>query len=252
MEKPGTNSKDQFNRRSFLSNAAKMVALAGLLGPFEQACTNKSRQKNNSTGNKEKVPNKKNAHTAKHNRKEWHHEGLLVNKKTGVLHLPTVATYIFYDQITSSHLQPLNMDNWESQVQGNVRFNKDKSGNILEALSLQKLRNDVNNDTLAAATTILEKSFSKDCENKIGQNINATNYRLHELMLQLIALNSNVSNENKWQAFTDKVSKPQKIGKRCKWMETESAFNERVKYISDREADYKKRLNQRASKYAFT
>ena len=252
MEKPETNSNNQFNRRRFISNTVKWAALAGLLAPLEQACGNKSQQKDKSTGNKEKDPNKKNAHTSKNNRTKWHHEGLLVNQKTNVVHLPTAATYVFYDQIAADHLQELSMNNWENQFQGKIHFNKDKSGNILEVLSLQKLRNDVNNDSLTAATNTLSKAFSKDCDNSKGLNHNATNYRLHELMLQLVALNSTIPAESKWQAFNEKVKRPAKLGKRCKWMETETAFNERVKYIMDREADYKKRLNQRASKYSFT
>ena len=252
MDQQNTNSNKQFNRRRFISDTVKWAALAGLLAPLEQACGNKSQQKDKSTGNKEKDPNNKNVHASKHNRKKWHHEGLLVNKKTGVVHLPTATTYIFYDEIASGHVQELNLNLWESQVQGKVHFNKEKSGNILEALSLQKLRSEVNNDSLSAATYALSGAFSKDCDNKNGQNHNITNYRLHELMLQLVALNTNIPVESKWQAFNEKVKRPAKLGKRCKWMETETAFNERVKYIMDREADYKKRLNQRASKYSFT
>lgn len=260
MSQSASNNKSSFNRRRFISDTIKLAALTGLLAPLEQACNNNSSKPDKDLG---KQPNKpaakkqvdqKNSHlhTTKKNRTKWHHEGLLVNKKTNVVHLPTAATYMFYDQIASNHLQELNMSAWENQVQGNIHFNKDKSGNILEALSLQKLKNDVNNDTLTVATNTLSKAFSKDCENKKGQNRNATNYRLHELMLQLIALNSNIPVESKWQAFNEKVRKPQKIGKRSKWMETETAFNERVKYIMDREGDYKKRLNERSSKYSLT
>jgi len=71
-------------------------------------------------------------------------------------------------------------------------------------------------------------------------------------MLQLVALNSNIPSTNKWQAFNEKLVKPQKLGKGQKWMETETGFNERIKYIQDREADYKKRLKEIASKYSVT
>ena len=71
------SNRNSFNRRRFISDAMKWAALAGLLVPLEQACGNKSQQKDKSTGNKEKDPNKKNAHVVKHNRKKWHHEGLL-------------------------------------------------------------------------------------------------------------------------------------------------------------------------------
>ncbi len=98
----------------------------------------------------------------------------------------------------------------------------------------------------------LAKAFGKEYESSKGINHNNTNYRLHELMLQLIALSSNIPPADKWQAFNEKVQKPQKLGKRQKWMETETSFNERIKYIQDREVDYKKRLKDRASKYSFT
>jgi hypothetical protein len=69
-------------------------------------------------------------------------------------------------------------------------------------------------------------------------------------MLQLITLNNNMP--YKWQTFNDRVRKPQKIGKRQSWMADENSFNQRVTYIRDREADYKNRLINRASKYALT
>jgi hypothetical protein len=256
MKESEANKNNQFNRRRFISDTVKWAALAGLLAPLEQACGNKSQQKDKqlgqTTGKKPVDQKNSHIHVKKQNRTKWHHEGLLVNQKTNVVHLPTATTYVFYDAIKADHMQELNLNNWESQVQGKIHFNKDKSGNILEALSLQKLKNDVNNDSLTAATNVLAKAFSKECDNKKGQNHNATNYRLHELMLQLVTLNTNVTAESKWQAFNDKVRKPQKLGKRCKWMETEAAFNDRVKYITDRQEDYKKRLNKRASKYALT
>jgi hypothetical protein len=117
---------------------------------------------------------------------------------------------------------------------------------------LQNFRGEVNDDSLNEAMNMLSKAFGKECENSKGINHNNTNYRLHELMLQLVALNGNIPSGNKWQAFNEKVVKPQKLGKRQKWMETETGFNERIKYIQDREADYKKRLKERASKYSFT
>ena len=99
---------------------------------------------------------------------------------------------------------------------------------------------------------MLSKAFGKECENSKGINHNSTNYRLHELMLQLVALNSNIPLSNKWQTFNEKVMRPQKLGKRQRWMETETGFNERIKYIQDHEGDYKKRLKDRVSKYSFT
>jgi len=65
-------------------------------------------------------------------------------------------------------------------------------------------------------------------------------------------LNNTIPPANKWQAFNEKVKKPQALRKRQKWMETETNFNERIKYILDRQNDYITRLAQRALKYSFT
>jgi len=242
MSYPPEHSKPPSDRRRFISNSLKITLLAGILSPLEQACNTKS-----------KAPAKKDSKdrsTTTHNskRKKWNAEKLVVNTKTNVVHLPTAAFYNYYDEIKNT--RDVNIADWENQLGGDVRLNKDKSGNILEILSLQKLRNGVNDNSLNSAIDTLTRAFSRDCENSNGTNYNTTNYRLHELMLQLIALNNYMT--NKWQTFNDRVRKPQKIGKRQSWMADENSFNQRVTYIRDREADYKSRLMNRASKYALT
>jgi hypothetical protein len=250
MRQPPEHSKPSFDRRRFIGNAIKLTVLAGILSPLEQACKSKPQKPGTpETGN---AKDKNKTHTAKHKstRRKWNQEKLVMNTKTNVVHLPTSAVYVYYDEI--KHIRDVNMTSWENQVQGDARLNKDQSGNILEILALQKLRAEVNDDSLNGAMNTLAKAFTRECENSRGVNHNSANYRLHELMLQLVALNSSIPATGKWQAFNEKVKKPQRLGKRQKWMETETSFNERIKYIQDREADYKKRLNQRASKYSFT
>lgn len=251
MKQSPEHSKSSTDRRRFIGNTVKLALLAGIISPLEQACKSKSSLEKSATKDSTTKEHKgKSNHTAKgaSKRKKWNQEKLIVNTKTNIAHLPTAVVYHFYDEI--KHSRDVNIGNWEGQVQGEVKFNKDKSGNILEALSLQKLRNGVSDDSLNNSISTLAKAFGKECENKNGKNNNTTNYRLHELMLQLIALNTTIG--NKWSVFNEKVKKPQKIGKRQKWMETETSFNERVKYIQDREADYKKRLSHRASQYSLT
>jgi hypothetical protein len=249
MQSP-EHSKPPFDRRRFIGDTIKLAVLAGIISPFEQACKSKSSQEKSTTKDTSNAKNKGTSHTAKRvsKRRKWNQEKLIVNTTTNVVHLPTAVVYNYYDEI--KHTRDLNMGNWENQVLGELKWNKDKSGNIIEVLSLQKLRSEVNDNTLNNAINALSKAFGKECENKTGKNNNTTNYRLHELMLQLVALNSTI--QDKWNAFNEKVKKPNKIGKRQKWMETETNFNVRVKYIQDREADYKKRLSQRASKYSLT
>jgi len=84
------------------------------------------------------------------------------------------------------------------------------------------------------------------------EKANFTNFRLHELMLQLVALNNLIPQSEKWVTFNAKVKKPPLLRKRQKWMETEANFNERVNYIQTRRNDYITRLNQRAKKYSFS
>lgn len=236
------HSKKQFDRRRFIGNGIRITLLAGLISPLAEACNLKS-----------KDPAKKNAKdrstTVKtnSNRRKWNAEKLVINTKTNVIHLPTAAFYVYYDAIKK--IKDVNIADWENQTQS-ARFNKDKSGNILEILSLQKLKNGIDDNSLNSAMNTLSKAFSKDCENSKGENSNITNYRLHELMLQIISLNNYTP--FKWKTFNDMVRKPQRLGKRQSWMADENSFNERVKYIKDRETDYKNRLLKRVSKYSLT
>ena len=232
------HSKKPFDRRRFIGQGIKLTLLAGLLSPLEQSCNNKSKDPKNA----------KDSSTIKNNskRRKWNAEKLVINTKTNVIHLPTSTFYVYYDEIKNT--KDINIADWENQVQGQIRLNKDKSGNILEVLSLQKLKNGINENSLNSAINTLSIAFGNHCVNASGANKNTTNYRLHELMLQLISLNNYIP--SKWQAFNDMVSKPQRLGKRQSWMGNENSFNERVRYIQDREADYKNRLIQRASKYA--
>jgi hypothetical protein len=232
-----------FERRRFIANGIKLALFAGILSPLEQACNNKTK-----TTDKKKTKDKSNTVAKNSKRRKWNAEKLLINTKTKVIHLPTASFYVYYDEIKSSN--NVTISDWESQVKGQTRFNKDKSGNILEILSLQKLRNGIDENSLNGAINTLTIAFGKECENSKGINLNTTNYRLHELMLQLIALNSYMP--FKWKTFNDMVRKPEKLGKRQSWMADEKSFDQRVKYIQDREAEYKTRLAKRASKYNLT
>jgi len=243
------HNENAFGRRHFISNTLKL-AVAGNLLSLELACNSKPVKP--TATDSVALKNKGNNHHDKSSktRKKWNHEKLILNTKTHVLHLPTAATYVYYDEI--KHLQEVSLANWENQLQDGVRLNKEKSGNMLETLALQKLRGGVDDTTLASAIDTLAKAFGPLCSNAKGDNCNTTNYRLHELMLQLLALNSAIPGTAKWLAFNEKTKRPAKLGKRQKWMETEAAFNERVAYITAREAEYKTRLSQWASKYSIT
>lgn len=241
---------NSIDRRSFVGHTVKLVTLGAMLMPLVEACNNKKSAKP-TTPDPEK--NKKGTtHSSKKPRKKWSHESLLMNSKTQVMHFPTSKIYTYYDEIKPNHLQEISLATWASQLQEPVRLHKQQSGNILEILAMQNLRQGVNDESLSAAAGILSKAFSSACDNSKGVNFNTTNFRLHELMLQLITLNTSIPAANKWQAFSDKIKKPVSLRKRQKWMETETSFNERVKYILDRQNDYSARLTKRAARYSFT
>ena len=243
MEQLPEHSKKSFDRRRFIGQGFKLTLLAGLVSPLTDACNIKSKN----TANK-KAKDRSNTVATNNKRRKWNAEKLVMNTKTNVVHLPTSSFYIYYDEI--KNIRDINPGNWENQLQGQVRLNKNKSGNTLEILSLQKLRNGVTDNSLSNAANALAIAFAKQCENSRGVNYNTTNYRLHELMLQLVALNNAIP--DKWQTFNELVTKPRRLGKRQAWMGNENSFNDRVTYIQGRGADYKNRLIQRASKYTLT
>ncbi|MFI5133573.1 MAG: hypothetical protein ACHQEB_04515 [Chitinophagales bacterium] len=248
MSRAEANDKKYFNRRHFISNTIKLAVLGSILIPVEEACKNKSPQPTTPPPDK---GNQK-PHAKKTSRKKWNYEKLVMNSKTNVMHFPTSKLYTYYDEIIPKHLTEISLATWASQLQAPVRLNKGQSGSILEILAMQNLAKGINDDSLSAATDTLAKAFTKDAEDSKGKNLNTLNFRLHELILQLIALNKTIPAESKWQTFNAKIKKPEQLRKRQKWMETEMNFNERVNYILDHQNDYITRLNKRAAKYLFT
>jgi hypothetical protein len=239
------------NRRSFVGNTVRLITLGTLLMPIAEACKNKKSSKSALPETK-KDQKKTTTRSSKKPRKKWSHESLVMNTKSNVMHFPTSKVYTYYDEIKPNHLQEISLATWITQLQEPVRLHKEQSGNILEMLALQHLRQGVNDEFLAAASDTISRAFTASCENSKGDNKNLTNFRLHELMLQLITLNTGIPVVEKWQAFNNKIKKPAILRKRQQWMANEINFNERVKYILDRQAEYINRLTERARKYAFT
>lgn len=248
--------KEQTNqaihRRSFVGNTVKVIALGTLLAPLAEACNNNKRSSKSGTTGSDTSRGKTSHPSSKKPRKKWSHEGLVMNTKSNVMHFPTSKVYTYYDEIKPNHLQEISVAGWASQLQEPIRLNRQQSGNILEILSLSHLRRGINDEYLDAATNTLAIAFSSGCENSKGVNVNTTNFRLHELMLQLLTLNTGIPAADKWQAFNRKIKKPVTLRKRQQWMASETNFNERVKYILDRQTDYMNRLTERARKYSFT
>ncbi len=240
-----------FPRRRFIGNTLKIALLGAIISPLEQACNNnKNKSKENTGSDTSRTKTQKTG--KKKNRKTWSHESLVLNSKSGVMHLPTSKVYHYYDEIKSSNIQNLTMAAWASQLNEKNHINKQQSGNILELITLNQLKQGVNDEYLNAATDTLSRAFSESCNTKSGRNMNEKNFRLHELMLQLIALNTSIPRESKWQTFNSKIKKPENLRKRQTWMATEAMFNDRIQYILDHQSDYMNRLTERARKYSFT
>lgn len=239
--------KKNINRRKFVGNTVKIVTLGSLLMPIIEACGNKKTSDKEPTGPGDPKRKGSKNNSKKQPRKKWNHESLVMNTKTNVMHLPTSKVYTYYDPIKPNHLQEISVAAWSTQLQEQAKFNKEQSGNIIEILTLQGLKGNINDSSLTVAIDTLSTAFQNDYE-----KANSKNFRLHELMLQLIALNNSIPADQKWMTFMAKVKKPEQLRKRQAWMSTETNFANRINYILQHSNDYITRLNKRASKYSFT
>jgi hypothetical protein len=246
-------NKQNIDRRKFVGNTVKIVTLGSLLMPLIEACNNKKTTKTGSSGtdtntHKNTGPKRKSSHpSSKKPRNKWNHESLVMNTKTKVMHLPTSKVYTYYDEIKPNHLQKLSLASWSAQLQEPSRLNKGQSGNIVEILTMQGLKGAINDTSLVIAIDTLSTAFTNEYE-----KANSMNFRLHELMLQLVALNNAIPADQKWITFNAKVKKPGQLRKRQEWMSTETKFTERINYIIQHKSDYFSRLNKRGAKYSFT
>lgn len=240
------------HRRVFVGNTFTIVAFGSLLMPLAEACTSKKSPVEQKEQGKADPLKKPGTHVSKKTRKKWSHESLVMNTKTKVLHFPSSKMYTYYDEIKAEHLQPVALAAWAGQLNEQVRFHKQQSGNILEVLSLRDLQPGINDATLTAAAETLTRAFSPATDNAKGICLNSTNFRLHELLLQLVALNNSIPVNGKWNFFSSRVKKPAPLRKRQQWMESEERFLERVNYILNHQTDYTTRLTNRAAKYRFT
>ena len=238
------------NRRRFVSNTVKVIALGSILAPLAEACNNDKSSKPITA--KPGTDKKHQPRGTKKIRKKWNHESLVINLKSNIIHFPTSKIYHYYDEIKPDHLKETSRAAWNPQAENAPKLNKQQSGTILELLTLNNLNHGINDEYLNAATGTLAMAFTSACENAKGVNSNTTNFRLHELMLQLITLNTSIPAADKWQRFNSVIKKPVTLRKRQQWMASETSFNDRVKYILDRQTDYMNRLTERAKKYSFS
>ncbi|HKB45313.1 MAG TPA: hypothetical protein VKC90_13020 [Chitinophagaceae bacterium] len=227
------------SRRRFLTNGFKLTVLGSLLLPLQKTLANGKTliTKTNRNINPFAFADK-----------------LVLNTKTKVVHLPTNKIFSSYSAIGNKNQKIINMTSWEAVVKPPLHFNKEKSGIILELLALQKLVTAVNDKTLAAAEKTLSVAFLPAYKNKDGSLINKFNFRLHELIMQSIVLNSSVSSSQRWTRFqmaTGKInySAEDKLPARMNWITNKEEFNMRTDYILKDKTTYIDRLKKRTSDF---
>jgi hypothetical protein len=232
------------SRRRFLGNGLKIVFLSALVLPVQKTLANSAaiiaKAKNNF-------------------RKFLLLDKLVLNTKTKVVHLPTEKIFARYADINKKHQKILDLKTWEAQVKTPVHFNKEKSGIILELLALQKLNTGITDKSLTAAINTLALAFTAAYKNKKGIIVNKHNFRLHELLAQLIAVNNSIPVAQKWTKFdtaTGKINQyimlaslKKKSPPRIKWMFEKKDFDQRVAYILKNKTNYTDRLKKRAADY---
>jgi len=227
------------SRRGFLKNGLKLSALSIVLIPFKNALASGTAVISKSIEKLNKfLPIDK----------------LILNIKTGVVHLPTGK--IFSKYTTSKRRTIIGYDKWEAQVKAPYHLVKEKSGIILEMLTLTRLSAGINDRSLTDAYRILSFAFTKTYTSKAGVLFNKYNFRLHHLLLQTIALNNTVALTQKWAKFqmaTGNIdyNKPDKkpVPGFMSWIKSKAEFDKKVSYIIQNKSTYTTKLAKRANKY---
>jgi hypothetical protein len=226
------------SRRRFLGTGIKLAALSALLLPLQKALGNSS---SFITDHAQKL--------GQSIQKAFFADKLILNTKTKVVHLPTEKIFTHYQDIAVKNQKVIELGTWETQLKTPFHFNKEKSGIILELLALQKLATGVNDKNLVATTKILAMTFSPAYSDS-----NKYNFRIHDFLMQTIALNNGIPVTQKWNEFQLATARINyntefKLPKRMSWLKTQTEFNNQVNYIIKNKTTYTDRLKQRAVKY---
>lgn len=209
------------SRRRFLGNGLKLAVLSGLLIPFQKTLAS-------GTAAIRVIKKRVNNFLSI--------DKIVLNTKTGVVHLPSGKIFSKYPTIKRQAIFANN--NWEIQVKPPYHFNKEKSGIILEMLALTRLSTGINDRTLTDAFRILSIAFSNTYKSKKGVLINKYKFRLHYLLLQVIALNNTFTTTQKWEKFQSatgrinyNLQEKKPLPKHMNWVKNKTEFDKRVKYI---------------------
>lgn len=226
------------SRRRFLGSGLKLAALSGLLLPLQKAVASGTAAINIV---KKRVYNFLSI------------DKIVLNTKTGVVHLPSGKIFSKYPIIKRQAIFANN--NWEIQVKPPYHFNKEKSGIILEMLTLTRLASGINDRTLTDAFRILSIAFSNTYKNKSGILLNKYKFRLHYLLLQVIALNNTFIATQKWEKFQSATGRinyslqdKKPVPRHMNWVKNKTEFDKRVRYILQNKQTYISRLAKRADR----
>jgi len=233
-------SQDNSNasRRHFLRNGIKLAAVSALLLPLQKVL-----------GNSSSFITDHARRLGQNIRNNFFADKLILNTKTKVVHLPTEKIFTHYQDIAVKNQKVIELGSWETQLKTPFHFNKEKSGIILELLALQKLATGINDKNLAATTKTLAMAFTPAYIDN-----NKYNFRVHDFLMQTIALNNGIPVTQKWNEFqlaTGRInySTEFKLPNRMSWLKTQTEFNNQVNNIIKNKTTYTDRLKQRAVKY---
>ncbi len=226
------------SRRRFLGNSLKLAAMTGLVLPLQKALAS-------STAAIRIV--KKRIY------KFLPIDKIVLNSKTGVVHLPSGKIFSKYPIIKRQVI--FGNNDWEIQVKPPYHFNKEKSGIILEMLALTRLAPGINDKSLTDAFRILSIAFSNAYKSKSGVLLNKYKFRLHYLLVQIIALNNTFIATQKWEKFQSATGRinynlqgEKPLPGHMNWVKSKTEFDRRVGYILKNKQTYISRLAKRAGK----
>lgn len=227
------------SRRRFLKNGLKLSALSIILLPVKKVFASGAAIISKSLEKVQKfIPLDK----------------LVLNRKTGVVHLPTGKIFSRYPTIKRQVI--VGSATWEQEIRPPYHLIKEKSGIILEMLALTRLAAGINDRSLTDAYRILSVAFTNTYKSKSGEMFNKYNFRLHHLLLQVIALNSTITLSQRWSKFQQATGnidynanniKP--IPRFVSWIKSKAEFDKKAAYILQNKSTYTTRLAGRAKRY---
>jgi len=196
----------------------------------------------NDSGKKDKNENKNKANQPV--KTEYTKHELFLHSKTQALHYP--ALFKKYPALPEKFIRKFPVSDWERLLdQEKAHFTKDRSAPIFEALALKELKNGFTDAAFSKSASVLARSFSADYAVQ-----NKYNWRGHDLLLQLVALDGSKAAEQKYPLYKTMtaavdLASIKKIPKRNNWLLSQAEFDKRVQLILSRKEEFQQKLSKR-------